>query len=273
LRWSLPDTGISDTREEFMKKSEALSVLGLAEGASDEEVKAAHRKKVVENHPDRFALDSEAAEQAEEKTKKINEARDVLLSRKWEPEYGYRAPYVNPYGGGASSGWPGQQRPGTSGNPYEDWPFGQGQGQTTWVWTSWDEVAGQGGDPFGFAREPQKTAEELKREAQDSLRNELIVIAAKIVLLALFGVVSSLATGLFLYVIISIVYGLWKRLGGCLIAFFVPIAFLLVPFMMIIAPQAGMATFGLIAACLLCFVFDVNNVWKAVVRYRSIDAS
>lgn len=86
-----------------MKKSEALSILGLSEGASEEEIKKAHRKLVIENHPDKFGQNQTAREQAEEKTKLINEARDVLLSGKWDPEYTtagtpYGAPFsYNPY--------------------------------------------------------------------------------------------------------------------------------------------------------------------------------
>lgn len=38
-----------------MKKSEALKILGLTDGASDDAIKSAHRKKVRENHPDQFA--------------------------------------------------------------------------------------------------------------------------------------------------------------------------------------------------------------------------
>ena len=41
-----------------MKKSEALKILGLADGASDDEIKKAHRKLVIAHHPDKFPLDS-----------------------------------------------------------------------------------------------------------------------------------------------------------------------------------------------------------------------
>lgn len=78
-----------------MKKSEALKILGLSEGASDEDVKKAHRKLVIENHPDKFGQDPQRRAEAEEKTKLINEARDVLINRSWEPEY---ATAGTPYG-------------------------------------------------------------------------------------------------------------------------------------------------------------------------------
>ena len=54
-----------------MSREEALKVLGLQEGASEEDVRAAHRKLMMQNHPDRGGSDYIAA--------KINEARDVLL--------------------------------------------------------------------------------------------------------------------------------------------------------------------------------------------------
>ena len=70
-----------------MKKSEALNILGLSDGATDDEVKRAHRKLVVAHHPDKFVLDSKERAAAEELTKRINEARDVLLNRSWTPEF------------------------------------------------------------------------------------------------------------------------------------------------------------------------------------------
>ena len=81
-----------------MKKSEALNILGLQDGASDDDIKKAHRKLVIENHPDKFGADAAARAKAEEKTKLINEARDVLLSRKWTPEYSTAGtPYGAPF--------------------------------------------------------------------------------------------------------------------------------------------------------------------------------
>jgi hypothetical protein len=54
-----------------MSKSEALRLLGLQLGATPEEVRAAHRRKLQEHHPDRGGDPDTAA--------KINQARDVLL--------------------------------------------------------------------------------------------------------------------------------------------------------------------------------------------------
>ena len=143
-----------------MKKSTALKTLGLSEGASDEDIKKAHRKLIIENHPDKFGQDATARAKAEEKTKLINEARDVLLNHSWDPEYAsagtaYGAPFSydpfaaaygqNPFGGRSagyaakSQGSAGNPR-GTnpSGNPFNGWPFGE-----TFVWTTWDSSGQQ----------------------------------------------------------------------------------------------------------------------------------
>ena len=54
-----------------MDRREALSVLGLEEGATEEEIVAAHRSMMQKNHPDRGGSDYLAA--------KINQAKDTLI--------------------------------------------------------------------------------------------------------------------------------------------------------------------------------------------------
>lgn len=54
-----------------MTREEALAVLGLAEGASEDEIKAAHRRLIRRTHPDAGGTADLAA--------RINRAKDVLL--------------------------------------------------------------------------------------------------------------------------------------------------------------------------------------------------
>ncbi len=267
-----------------MKKSEALKALGLSEGATDDEVKRAHRKLVIEHHPDKFALDSPERAEAEELTKRINEARDVLINRSWTPEYDPRRdprPYANPYAhpsprpGAPGSGGSPQGR----GDPFADWPFGQGQ--TAWVWTSWDGTrrAGDGratgADPFDpfapfrAASEPVKTPQQQLDEARAALVREAGMVAAKAAALALLSILGSPATGLFLYVVASFVYGLWKRFGSCLIGLLLPLAVTLAPFVFIIAPRQGAVTIGLAVAFLLALLFDASNLRDRLRAYRA----
>jgi len=56
-----------------MSRAEALKVLGLEERASEEEIRAAHRRLILQTHPDKGGTNYLAA--------KINEAKDVLLRR------------------------------------------------------------------------------------------------------------------------------------------------------------------------------------------------
>jgi hypothetical protein len=56
-----------------MPRAEALRLLGLVEGASDDDIRDAHRRLMVRIHPDRGGSTFLAA--------KINEARDALLRR------------------------------------------------------------------------------------------------------------------------------------------------------------------------------------------------
>ena len=112
-----------------MNRVEALKILGIKEPASEEEIRAAHKKKVRSNHPDRFANDPARAYQAEEATKKINEARDVLLGKGVRPSgqaasYGEHPFASNPFAGQQSgSGYTTYTWSSTSANPTDSAPF------------------------------------------------------------------------------------------------------------------------------------------------------
>jgi hypothetical protein len=64
----------SPPRANSMSRVEALKVLGLEEGATEEEIRATHRRLILQTHPDKGGTSYLAA--------KINEAKDVLLGRK-----------------------------------------------------------------------------------------------------------------------------------------------------------------------------------------------
>lgn len=267
-----------------MKKSEALKILGLTDGAGADEIKKAHRKLIIENHPDKFGQDAEKRAAAEEKTKLINEARDVLENHSWEPEYStrgtqYGAPYTyNPYAGASGAGRPTGNGGGYSTDPFAGWPFGAGD----FVWTTWDAegnrttytnagqthsadydpftynpFAGMGFDFADLFGVKQKTKEELIAEAKQALQQDFGFIVGKLLILALCLALGATATGLYLYTIISIGQGIWKRLGILSTMFLLPFVLLAIIF----TPTANSAIgfFGL-----FCFVaavvFDISNV-------------
>ena len=61
-----------------MTVSAALEVLGLSAGATEQEIRAAHRTLALVWHPDRFVADSETQKLALATMKKINRAFEVL---------------------------------------------------------------------------------------------------------------------------------------------------------------------------------------------------
>lgn len=65
-RQSAPDVPSSVTRQE------ARLILGVADSASADDVREAHRRLIQKNHPDQGGTDYLAA--------KINQARDILLT-------------------------------------------------------------------------------------------------------------------------------------------------------------------------------------------------
>ena len=294
-----------------MKKSEALNILGLSDNPTEDEIKKAHRKLIIENHPDKFGQDKAARDAAEEKTKLINEARDVLINKKWDPEYSttgtpYGAPFsYNPYTNtrpaSSGSGRPQSQDPF---DIFSEWPFTQ----TSFVWTTWDPVSGKKttytsaqnpfsasgasqtkqnastsrtstdpfagrtrsqnmGNPFSnsfisslfgipFYQDPPSIDEQIK-DAKSLLGRDLKLIVVKLAILVLCFLFGFQAAGLYLYTIISIGQGIYKRARILSIFILAPFALL----SLIFAPLADgpVRVIGLVCFA-LAFIFDISNI-------------
>ncbi len=79
--WLRLDAGIADRMFALGGKSveDAYKVLGIEPEATDEEVRKAYRKMVLENHPDRVAnLGDDIKEAATRKLQEINEAKNAI---------------------------------------------------------------------------------------------------------------------------------------------------------------------------------------------------
>jgi len=73
-----------------MAKRDYYEVLGVAKGASEQEIKKAYRRLAMKHHPDR----NEGNTEAEEKFKEASEAAEVLLDaekRSTYDQYGHAA--------------------------------------------------------------------------------------------------------------------------------------------------------------------------------------
>lgn len=264
-----------------MKKSEALNILGLSGNPTDEQIKKAHRKKVIENHPDRFQDPTQKAK-AEERTKLINEARDVLEKGTWDPEFGSgpsarpygNSPYTNPFGAG------GYYR-----------PTGQGQGDPFGFdpnfWAQWEQdsrgnSAGGGqhtydpfNNPFSAQQTTQSTAERAKMVAERDLRIGFGMLAIKAVICAFLALQGAWLSALTIWAILSFILVASNRLGnmsGCIWLFLLPL-FMYFPNMIALLTIAQNApSIPIIVAVAIIFVwavaYDIRDLREAVRRWR-----
>lgn len=139
-------------------------VLGVAPGASDDEIKAAYRKLAKKYHPD---LNGGSAE-AEARMKEVNEAYDILVKRKNQPgggqsyssggSYGSTGGYGG-YGAGSSyggyGGYGGSYNNSRSGSYGGSSGYGNGGYQQYGGYGNRQDYGGYddpfgGFDPFGF---------------------------------------------------------------------------------------------------------------------------
>lgn len=74
MRPSRYDHQVDDSTKTPMSVKEAFEILGLEEGASDEEIKTSYKKLMKKVHPD--------SEGSEWMAAKLNEAKDLLLKKK-----------------------------------------------------------------------------------------------------------------------------------------------------------------------------------------------
>ena len=109
--------------------NDPYKVLGVPQGASQDEIKKAYRKKAKECHPDLHPDDPTAKQKMQE----VNEAYDMLMNPSKYQSRQSAHQQGNPYGQGGY-----QQQYGPYGNPY-----GQGYGQGGW--SPFDDMFGFGG--------------------------------------------------------------------------------------------------------------------------------
>lgn len=261
-----------------MKKSEALNILGLSEPFDDDDLKKAWRKKVIENHPDRFQDPAQKAK-AEEQTKLINEAHDVLESGKWDPEFGgagyggagayggngpYRSPYVN-YGNPNS----GPEWVGVDPEAFYRWTQQAAQQQ---------QQQGYGYDPFnpfaggaGYANTPP-TPEERAESAHQDVRIGIGMLVVKIVLCAVLAITGNIYDAALTWAVITYLLLFASNYGSCswiVILVLIPLFYSIAAPLETAAERGGIISIIIIGTLFIsALYFDFRDIRNAVKDYR-----
>lgn len=137
-----------------MSKRDYYQVLGVAKGASDDEIKKSYRKLAMKYHPDRVAsLSDKEKKEAEDKFKELQEAYAVLSDpqkKQMYDQFGHDAVNGNSAGGGGFGG------AGFSGN-FED------------IFGAFGDIFGGGGRSAGGSRAGASRGQDLEVQIEITL--------------------------------------------------------------------------------------------------------
>lgn len=186
-----------------MPQNDPYAVLGVARGASKDEVTQAYRKLAKKYHPDLNPGDEEAAKRMAE----VNAAYDSIMNgTPYGPRasagspYGGAGPYGSPFGGGGSAGGStGGSGPYSGGGWYYG-PFTTGDGRNQQgqaydpfadLFRAWQEAAQS--EEFREAREEQQRQrrEQARSSANGCLTWLMIIIILNVALSMFMGGCST----------------------------------------------------------------------------------